>query len=59
MKVEEQHFHFQKVISEAFTVTEDSNNYYINIKILKEVYSKVVLLDAGHGGNDLEQVETD
>ncbi len=36
----------------AYTVTEDSNYYYINIKNPKEVYDKVVLLDAGHGGND-------
>ena len=36
----------------AYTITEDSNYYYINIKNPKEVYDKVVLLDAGHGGND-------
>ena len=36
----------------AYTITEDNNYYYINIKNPKEVYDKVVLLDAGHGGND-------
>ncbi len=45
-------FSFSESNIRAFTVTEDSNNYYINIKNPKEVYSKVVLLDAGHGGND-------
>ena len=42
-------FSFSESNIRAFTVTEDSNNYYINIKNPKEVYSKVVLLDAGHG----------
>ncbi len=36
----------------AFTVTEDANSYYINIKNPKEVYDKVLVLDAGHGGRD-------
>lgn len=45
-------FSFSESNIRAYTVTEDTNNYYINIKNPKEVYSKVVLLDAGHGGND-------
>ncbi|NDO47773.1 N-acetylmuramoyl-L-alanine amidase [Clostridium sp. ASF356] len=45
-------FSFSESNIRAYTITEDSNNYYINIKNPKEVYSKVVLLDAGHGGND-------
>ena len=45
-------FSFSESKIRAFTVTEDTNNYYINIKNPKEVYPKVVLLDAGHGGND-------
>ncbi len=45
-------FSFSESKIRAFTLTEDANNYYINIKNPKEVYSKVVLLDAGHGGND-------
>ena len=36
----------------AFTVTEDANYYYINVKNPKEVYDKIVVLDAGHGGSD-------
>ncbi len=36
----------------AFTVTEDANYYYINIKNPKEVYDKILVLDAGHGGQD-------
>ena len=36
----------------AFTITEDANYYYINIKNPKEVYDKILVLDAGHGGQD-------
>lgn len=36
----------------AFTITEDANYYYINVKNPKEVYDKIVVLDAGHGGQD-------
>ena len=45
-------FTFEENKIRAYTVTEDTNNYYINIKNPKEVYDKVLLLDAGHGGND-------
>ena len=36
----------------AYTVTEEANDYYIHIKNPKEVYDKVLVLDAGHGGMD-------
>ncbi|NDO47774.1 N-acetylmuramoyl-L-alanine amidase [Clostridium sp. MD294] len=36
----------------AYTITEDANYYYINIKNPKEVYNKILVLDAGHGGQD-------
>ncbi len=36
----------------AYTITEDTNNYYIHVQNPKQVYSKIVVLDAGHGGND-------
>lgn len=34
----------------AYTVTEDNSNIYINILNPKDVYKKVVYIDAGHGG---------
>lgn len=36
----------------AYNVTEDNNYYYIKVLNPKEKYSKIVVLDAGHGGND-------
>ena len=36
----------------AYTMTEDGQYYYISVKNPKEVYDKVLLLDAGHGGAD-------
>lgn len=45
-------FRFDQTKIRAYTITEDTNNYYINIKNPKEVYDRVLLLDAGHGGND-------
>ncbi len=45
-------FTFQENGIYAFTITEDANYYYINVKNPKEVYDKVVVLDAGHGGQD-------
>jgi len=35
-----------------YVVKETKNGYEIAVKNRKEVYNKVVLLDAGHGGND-------
>ncbi len=45
-------FTFEQNGINAFTVTEDANYYYINVKNPKEVYDKIVVLDAGHGGSD-------
>lgn len=36
----------------AATVTEDNEYVYINLKSPREVYSKIVILDPGHGGKD-------
>ncbi|MDL2248703.1 N-acetylmuramoyl-L-alanine amidase, partial [Tyzzerella sp. OttesenSCG-928-J15] len=33
-------------------ITEDNNYIYISLKNPKEVYSKIVVIDPGHGGND-------
>ena len=45
-------FTFEQNGINAFTVTEDANYYYINVKNPKEVYDKIVVIDAGHGGSD-------
>lgn len=36
----------------AYSVTEDSNYYYVKVLNPKEKYDKIVVIDAGHGGND-------
>ena len=36
----------------ALTVTQDNSNYYVHVKSPKEVYDKVLVLDAGHGLQD-------
>lgn len=36
----------------AYKVIEDDNNYYIALLRPKDVYSRIVVLDAGHGGLD-------
>lgn len=36
----------------AYTVSEDANYCYIKMVTPKEKYNKIVVLDAGHGGND-------
>lgn len=35
------------------TLYEDNDNLYIELKRPKEVYDKVIVVDAGHGGNDI------
>lgn len=45
-------FVFDEKVIQAITVTEDASHYYFNVKSPKEVYSKVVMLDPGHGGKD-------
>lgn len=37
---------------QAFRVTETKDAYYIEIGNPKEIYEKVVVIDAGHGGTD-------
>jgi N-acetylmuramoyl-L-alanine amidase len=36
----------------AYIVYEDDNNYYIDLKKPSEVYDKILVIDAGHGGKD-------
>lgn len=43
---------FQEKKILAYTITEDDNHYYIRAQNPKQVYDKIVVLDAGHGGND-------
>lgn len=35
------------------TIYEDSEYIYIELKLPQEVYDKVIVVDAGHGGNDI------
>jgi N-acetylmuramoyl-L-alanine amidase len=37
----------------AYIVYEDSENFYIDLKKPSEVYDKVLVIDAGHGGKDV------
>lgn len=43
---------FQQNSINAYTIQDVGDAYEIAVKNPKEVYSKVVLVDAGHGGND-------
>ncbi len=45
-------FSFNEKQIMAYTITEDGGHYYIQVKNPKQVYNKIVVLDAGHGGND-------
>lgn len=36
----------------AYTIYEDSNNFYIDLRKPSEVYDKILVMDAGHGGKD-------
>ena len=36
----------------AYTIYEDKNFYYIDLKKPSEVYDKILVIDAGHGGKD-------
>ncbi len=36
----------------VYELAEDENNYYISLLRPKDVYEKIVVLDAGHGGYD-------
>lgn len=43
----------------VYSIFEDEYNYYITMKAPKEVYNKIVVLDAGHGGKDSGAVSRD
>ena len=45
-------FRFKQHRISAYEVTDEGNSYAIRVKNPKEVYDKVLLLDAGHGGKD-------
>lgn len=45
-------FRFHQNRISAYQVTDEGDCYAIRVKNPKEVYDKVVLLDAGHGGKD-------
>jgi N-acetylmuramoyl-L-alanine amidase len=36
----------------AYIIYEDDNNYYIDLRKPSEVYDKIIVIDAGHGGKD-------
>lgn len=36
----------------AYSIEEDANFYYISLKKPSEVYDKIIVIDAGHGGKD-------
>ena len=41
------------------TVYEDMDNFFIELKSPHEVYDKVIVVDAGHGGNDVGTASED
>ena len=43
----------------VYDIFEDEYNYYITMKAPKDVYDKIVVLDAGHGGKDSGAVSRD
>lgn len=45
-------FRFKQNRISAYEVTAEGDSYAIRVKNPKEVYDKVLLLDAGHGGKD-------
>ncbi|WP_394265946.1 N-acetylmuramoyl-L-alanine amidase [Anaerotignum sp.] len=45
-------FRFQQNRISVYQVTDEGDSYAIRVKNPKEVYDKVLLLDAGHGGKD-------
>lgn len=45
-------FRFQQNRISTYEVTDEGDSYAIRVKNPKEVYDKVLLLDAGHGGKD-------
>ena len=43
-------FHQSRI--SCYSITEEQERYVISVKNPQDVYSKVLLLDAGHGGSD-------
>lgn len=43
----------------AHILIEDENYYYIGLKRPKEVYDRILVVDAGHGGKDAGALSTD
>ncbi len=43
----------------AYSVYEDTNYYYIDLKKPSEVYDRIVVIDAGHGGKDAGALSRD
>ncbi len=41
------------------TIYEDTQDFYIELKNPHEVYDKVIVVDAGHGGNDIGTASND
>ena len=37
----------------AYSLYQDNQNYYINLQNPRDVYDKLIVIDAGHGGNDV------
>jgi len=37
----------------AYIIYEDANNFYIDLRKPSEVYDKILVIDAGHGGKDV------
>ena len=42
-----------------YNIYEDDNNYYISLKKPSEVYDKILVIDAGHGGKDAGALSKD
>ena len=43
----------------VYTIYEDTNYYYIGLKKPSEVYDKILVIDAGHGGKDVGAISRD
>lgn len=43
----------------AHIIQEDKNYYYISLKDPREVYEKILVIDAGHGGKDAGAISKD
>lgn len=41
------------------TLYQDKDNFYINLSKPKDVYDKILVIDAGHGGNDTGSISSD